>query len=98
MGQITKVPDGYKKIHTHLVYAVKHDGRYKACIAADSRLIRVVLDSVYLGVFCLWDSQLVLLISELNNLDTCVAAIGNACLETYIKEKVTIDYDTILIE
>ena len=29
-GKNAQIPTGYKKIRTHLVYAVKHDGRHKA--------------------------------------------------------------------
>jgi hypothetical protein len=31
-------PTGYKKIHTHLVYDCKHDGRHKAWMVADGHL------------------------------------------------------------
>ena len=29
------IPDGFQKIRVHFVYAVKHDGRFKARVVAD---------------------------------------------------------------
>ncbi len=52
-GKFTKVADGYKKIRTHLIYAVKHDGRHKARMVADGHLTDIPLDSVYSGVVSL---------------------------------------------
>ena len=31
----SKIPEGYKRIRTHLVFAVKHDGRHNALMLAD---------------------------------------------------------------
>ena len=45
-----RIPVGYKKIRVHLVYAVKHNGRHKAQLVADSHLTKELLDNVYLGV------------------------------------------------
>jgi hypothetical protein len=42
-------PTGYKKIHTHLVYDCKHDGRHKARMVADGHLTDIPLESVYSG-------------------------------------------------
>jgi hypothetical protein len=42
-------PTGYKKIHTHLVYDCKHDGRHKAWMVADGHLTDIPLESVYSG-------------------------------------------------
>ena len=52
-GKGTAIPQGYKKIRTHLVYAVKHDGRHKAQMVADGHLTDVPLESVYSGVVSL---------------------------------------------
>jgi hypothetical protein len=41
---------GYKKIHTHLIYDCKHDGRHKAWMVAKGRLMDVPLESVYSSV------------------------------------------------
>jgi hypothetical protein len=46
-------PTGYKKIHTHLVYDCKHDGRHKAWMVADGHLTDIPLESVYSGVISL---------------------------------------------
>jgi hypothetical protein len=42
-------PTGYKKIHTHLVYDCKHDGRHKARMVADGHLTDIPLESLYSG-------------------------------------------------
>jgi hypothetical protein len=46
-------PTEYKKIHTHLVYDCKHDGRHKARMVANSHLTDIPLESVYSGVVSL---------------------------------------------
>jgi hypothetical protein len=46
-------PTGYKKIHTHLVYDYKHDGRHKAQMVADGHLMDIPLESVYSSVVSL---------------------------------------------
>ena len=33
-------PDGFQKIRVHFVYAVKHDGRFKARLVADGHLTK----------------------------------------------------------
>ena len=52
-GKGAIIPPGFKKIRTHLVYAVKHDGRHKARMVADGHLTDVPLESVYSGVVSL---------------------------------------------
>ena len=89
-GKNTKIPEGYKRIRTHLVFAVKHDGRHKARMVADGHLTDVPLDSVYSGVVSLRGLRLVLFLAELNGLDTYATDIGNAYLEAETKEKVCI--------
>ena len=64
-GKLTKVPDGYKKIHTHLIYTVKHDGRHEAHMVDDSCLTNMPLDSVYSGVVSPWGLRLALFFSKL---------------------------------
>ena len=34
------IPDGFQKIRVHFVYAVKHDGRFKARLVADGHLTK----------------------------------------------------------
>ena len=50
---ISKPPDGYKKIRVHLVFDMKHDGRHKACLVAGGHLTEVPIESVYSGVVSL---------------------------------------------
>jgi hypothetical protein len=44
---------GYKKIHTHLIYDCKHDGRHKAPMVANGYLTDIPLESMYSGVVSL---------------------------------------------
>jgi hypothetical protein len=43
-------PQDYKRIRVHMVFDVKHDGRYKARLVADGHLTDAPLESVYSGV------------------------------------------------
>jgi hypothetical protein len=42
--------EGYKRINVHFVYAVKHDGRYKAQLVAGGHLTDTPVDSVHSSV------------------------------------------------
>ena len=88
LGENGKTPQGYKKIRTHLIYAVKHDGRHKSRMVADSHLTDIPVESVYSGVVSLRGLRMVMFLAELNDLDTCATDIGNAYLEAQTKEKV----------
>ena len=88
LGENGKIPQGYKKIRTHLIYAVKHDGRHKARMVADGHLTDIPIESVYSGVVSLRGLRMVMFLAELNDLDTCATDIGNAYLEAHTKEKV----------
>jgi hypothetical protein len=92
LGHATKVPipDGYKRIRVHLVYAVKHDGRHKARLVADGHLTDVPLESVYSGVVSLRGFRLVVFLAELNGLELWATDIGNAYLEAKTREKLVI--------
>ena len=46
LGIYGKTPEGYKQIHVHLVYDVKHDGRHRARLVADGNLTDIPVDSV----------------------------------------------------
>ena len=85
-----KPPEGYKKIHVHLVFDVKHDGRHKARLVADGHLTDIPLDSVYSGVVSLRGFRLTLFLAELNKLELWSTDIGNAYLEAQTSEKVYI--------
>ena len=86
----TGIPNGYKKIRVHMVYAVKHDGRHKSRLVAGGHLTDVPVDSVYSGVVSLRGLRMVLFLAELNGLETYCTDIGNAYLEAYTAEKVCI--------
>jgi Reverse transcriptase (RNA-dependent DNA polymerase) len=90
LGPGQPIPSGYKRIHTHLIYAVKHDGRHKARMVADGHLTDVPLESVYSGVVSLRSLRLVLFLAELNELEAWATDVGNAYLEATTNEKVAI--------
>jgi len=50
LGKRSPGPDGYKKIHVHFVYDVKHNGCHKARLVAGGHPTDVPVDSVYSGV------------------------------------------------
>jgi hypothetical protein len=63
-------PTGYnKKIHTHLVYDCKHDGRHKAWMVADGHLTDIPLESIYFGVISLRGLRIITFLAKLNGLD-----------------------------
>ena len=82
--------DGYKRIKTHLVFDVKHDGCHKARMVADGHLTDVPLTSVYSGVVSLCGLHLQVFLAELNGLEMWTTDIGNAYLEAETDEKVYI--------
>ena len=85
-----KIPKGYKKICVHLVYDVKHDGRHKGWLVADGHLIEVPSESVYSSVVSFRGIRIVAFLAELNGLNLWGTDIGNAYLQSYMKEKVYI--------
>ena len=50
---VAKMPKVYKKICVHTTFDVKHDGRHKACVVANSNLTEAPAESVYSGVVSL---------------------------------------------
>ena len=84
------IPNGFKKIRVHLVFAVKHDGRHKARLVADGHLTDVPLNSVYAGVVSIRGLRLCIFLAELNGLEAHATDIGNAYLEALTQEKVCI--------
>jgi hypothetical protein len=84
----SKPPDGYKRIRTHLVFAIKHDGRHKSRLVAGGHLTDTPIESVYSGVVSLRGLRLLLFLAELNGHETWATDIGNAYLEAETKEKV----------
>jgi hypothetical protein len=86
----TRIPDGYKKIRVHLVFAVKHDGRHKARMVANGHLTDIPFDSVYSGVVSLRGIRLIAFLAEHNKLKLWSTDTGNAYLEAHTKEKLVI--------
>ena len=74
----------------HFVYAVKHDGRFKARLVADGHLTKEPVESIYSGVVSLRSLRMVVFLSQLNNLEIWGADVGNAYLEAYTDEKLCI--------
>ena len=62
-------PDGFQKIRVHFVYAVKHDGRFKARLDADGHLTKEPVESIYSGVVSLRSLRMVVFLSQLNDLE-----------------------------
>ena len=83
-------PEGFQKIRVHFVYAVKHDGRFKARLVADGHLTKEPVESIYSGVVSLRSLRMVVFLSQLNNLEIWGADVGNAYLEAYTDEKLCI--------
>ena len=83
-------PDGFQKIRVHFVYAVKHDGRFKARLVADGHLTKEPVESIYSGVVSLRSLRMVVFLSQLNDLESWGADVGNAYLEAYTDEKLCI--------
>ena len=83
-------PDGFQKIRVHFVYAVKHDGRFKARLVADGHLTKEPVESIYSGVVFLRSLRMVVFLSQLNDLEIWGADVGNAYLEAYTDEKLCI--------
>ena len=71
-------PDGFQKIRVHFVYAVKHDGRFKARLVADGHLTKEPVESIYSGVVSLRSLRMVVFLSQLNKLEIWGADVGNA--------------------
>ena len=89
-GKHFDIPSDYTKIKVHFVYAVKHDGRFKARLVAGGHLTAIPDDSIYLGVFSLKGIRVIIFLAKLNNLPVYFTDIGNAYLEASTKEKVYI--------
>ena len=83
-------PDGFQKIRVHFVYAVKHDGRFKARLVADGHLTKEPVESIYSGVVSLRSLRMVVFLSQLTDLEIWGADVGNAYLEAYTDEKLCI--------
>ena len=76
--KVSKAPSQYQKIRVHLIFAVKHDGRHKARLAAGGHLTPDPIESIYSGVVSIRSLRLVVFLAKLNNLEVWGADIGNA--------------------
>ena len=76
-------PDGSQKIRVHFVYAVKHDGKFKARLVADGHLTKE-------PVVSLRSLRMVVYLSQLNDFEIWGAGVGNAYLEAYTDQKLCI--------
>ena len=84
--KILNAPHNHQKIKVNSIFAVKHNGRHKARVVADSSLPPEPVGNIYSVVVSLMHSRLVIFLGELNNLKLWGADIGNACLEAYTHE------------
>ena len=62
-------PDGFQKIRVHFVYAVKHDGRFKARLFADGHLTKEPVEFIYSGVVSFRSLRMAVFLSQLNDLE-----------------------------
>jgi len=78
----SNIPEGFKGIKVHLIFAIKHDGRHKARMVADGHLTKVPLYSVYSGVVSPRGLCMCIFLAELNGMEAYYAIdIVNAYLE-----------------
>ena len=54
IGNHTLSPEGYKNIHVHNIFDVKHDRKHQARLVADGHLTDIPVDSFYSGVVLLY--------------------------------------------
>ena len=64
----SKIPKAFKKITMHLVYVVKHDGRFKSRLVAGGHLTDTPIDSIYSGVVSLRGLRTIIFLGELNRI------------------------------
>ena len=72
------------------MFAVKHDGHHKARLIADGHLTKKPVQTVYSEVGSLRSLRIVMLLSELNQLELWRTDMGNSYLEAHTKEKLFI--------
>lgn len=85
-----KTSPGYKRIKVHLIFNVKHNGRFKGRCVADGHLTGIPLESVYSGVITIQGVRMVTFLSELNDLELWQTDVSNAYLEAKTSEKLYI--------
>ena len=85
-------PDGFQKIRVHFVYAVKHDGRFKARLVANGHLTKEPVEFIYSGVFSLRSLRMVIFTTQLNDLEIWGADVGNEYLEADTDERLLTEF------
>ena len=70
----------YKKTRVYFFFDMIHDSRNKARLVANVHLTDFPLSSVYSGVEFLREVRLVIFLSKLNGIDSCVTYVGNGRL------------------
>ena len=65
---ITNAPKGHQKIRVHVVFDVKHRGKFKARLVADGHFTKEPMETVYSGMF----------LAEPNNMELWGADAGHA--------------------
>ena len=87
---ILNAPPDHQKIRVNLIFAVKYKGRHKARLVVDGSLTPDPVENIYSRVVSLRHLRLVIFLGELNNLELWGGDIGNAYLEAYTHQKLSI--------
>ena len=77
-GLTRQMASDYTKIRCHMIFTVKHDCQHKARFVTGGHLTQLAIESVYSGVVSIHSIHLILLITELNDLEIYQANVGNA--------------------
>ena len=89
-SKLMNAPQDHQQIKVHLVFAVKHEGCHKARLVGDGHLTRQLVETVNAGIVLLRSLRILMILSELNQLELWETDIGNAYLEAHTKEKLFI--------
>ena len=77
-SELKNAPNDYHKIKVHFVFTVKHDGYHKARFVTDGHPTKEPVWTVYSGVVFLRNLRIVMLLSELNQLELWGTDTSNA--------------------
>ena len=84
------MPKEHQKIRFHIVFDVKHCGKFKERLVADGHLTKGPNKMFYSGVVSLRNISLAMFLSELNDLQLWGVDVGNAYLQALTTEKLYI--------
>jgi hypothetical protein len=87
-GRGTKPPPGYQEIRIHWVFDIKMDFTRKARLVAGGHTVQSSPADTYASVVSRDSVRMIFLISALNDLNICMADVGNAYLNETPKENV----------